>query len=426
MLAACGTSSTTTATPAATATPTTTAQAHSALYVIATNQGLAGPTSATVSALGLSDGTQLWQDQLSAQSVTAALGGGTLYLATVQQSSSAAPQGMFEAVNASTGASLWRHTPASGLEEPLAANGDVVFVVDFSFPTPQAPPMETLKALRASDGTTLWSAAQSGMLGSNATIGDGALYIISAANPTATSPTPTSSLLALDTSTGMPLWHMVLPGSGTGNTAPILSNGVLYLSAENDTSSGPTIAVLAVRASDGTVLWHTTPVAGTITGLVVGGGTVCYALQPNGPTGSIVALHAADGNLSWQVPVQGNGPPPLAADSSAIYALTTTTSKTPSTFAVTTTLLAFDASSGRSLLSKPFPSLPVQAMYGQGSSPQPAVAGGVLYVVGQVVATGPGAPSSGGIAVALGTHDASLVWQHAIAGNVEQVIFVAP
>ncbi|MGO8946216.1 MAG: hypothetical protein ACLQUY_00845 [Ktedonobacterales bacterium] len=58
-------------------------------------------------------------------------------------------------------------------------------------------------------------------------------------------------------------------------------------------------------------------------------------------------------------------------------------------------------------------------------APQPAVVGGVLYVIGQVVATAPGTPGSGSIAVGLNTHDASLVWQHEIAGNVEQVVFGA-
>jgi outer membrane protein assembly factor BamB len=429
---ACSTSART-STPASKATPTAATQAHNALYVITTNSAPSGPTSATVSALSLSDGTQLWQNKLSAQSVSEVSGGSRLYLATVtlqpgtpEQGIPPTPQGVLQAVNASTGATLWSHTPSSGLEEPLAASSDIVFAVDLSFTNPQSPPTQTLRALRGSDGTTLWSDAQRGMLGSNATVGEGALYVISGANPTVTSPTPPYSLLALNTGTGMPLWHLTLPGHPTENAAPILSSGVLYVPVENDTSSGSTLIILAVRASDGTALWHTTPVAGTTTGLVVSGGTVCYYLQPNSPTGSIVALHAADGSPSWQVPTSGNGPFPLVADGTAIYALAWSTTKTQSSFSATTTLLAFDAGTGRSLLSKPFPSLPVQAMYGLGSSPQPEVVSGVLFAIGQAVPTAPGAPGSGSIAVALNTRDASLVWQHQISGNVVQAIFAAP
>jgi hypothetical protein len=83
----CGTSAKT-STRTGTSTPTA-APALNALYVISSNLTPSGPTSATVSALGLSNGTQLWQHTLSAQSVSAVSGGRTLYLATVMVQSRA-------------------------------------------------------------------------------------------------------------------------------------------------------------------------------------------------------------------------------------------------------------------------------------------------------------------------------------------------
>jgi outer membrane protein assembly factor BamB len=424
---ACGSSAKSTP-PAATATPTAPAQAPSALYAIATTFGSAGPTGVTVSALGLGNGTPLWQGQFNASDISAAGGGGTLYLDKGQLGNSATSQSTLEAVNASSGAELWHHPPTAGFGEPLAASNTTAFAFVVSLANPQAQPTEALTALRASDGTTLWSAPLSDALSGIPmwTLGSGALYVV--ASPTPTSPTQTFTMFAFNTSTGAELWHVSLQGAPTGHNTLLLSNGTLYFGEDTSTPSGAMAVVQAVRASDGATLWHTAPVAGFINDLVVSGGTVCYSYSlGNGPGGAIVALHASDGSPSWQVPVQGNGEPSLAADGSAIYAVTSTTSKTTSMFGVTTTLLVFDASSGRSLLHQPFPSLPVQAQFAQGSGPQPKVVGGVLYVVGQAVSTGPGtSPTSQSIVVALNTHDGSLAWQRQIPGYIGQVVFAAP
>jgi outer membrane protein assembly factor BamB len=418
---ACGASPTIT-TPTATSTP----QEHGALYVIAGNQGPAGPASATVYALGLSDGKLLWHNsQLSGVVGTAALGGGTLYVGSVQRIGSGPSQGTFAALNASTGALLWHHTPSAGFELPLAANGDAVFADEFAFLNTQAPPMQTLQALRASDGTPLWSAAQNGSVNSLATVGNGALYLVTSSGATATSTTPpTYGLLALDTGTGKPLWHLALQGPMNAPT-PVLSGGVLYLSEEHFQGVG-LASILAVRASDGTVLWHT-PLVGKVPsgGVVVSDGTVCYSSG-----GGIVALHAADGSLSWQTSTQfSNGPVSLASsDNSTIYALHTTTTKSQSGVSVATTLLAFDASSGKSLLTHPFPSLPIQAEFENGVQPQ--VAGGVLYVVGIGVPTQENTttaqPQTISIVLALNASDGSLKWDRTLNGAAEQVLFVAP
>lgn len=425
---ACDTNSTTTL-HATTSTPQ---QVHGALYVFATNQGPTGPAGTDVYALDLSAGKLLWHSPRSGTEAGAAIGGGTLYLGTAQ-AGSALPQGALETLNASTGMSGWQKMQSPGIYVPLAASSDAVFTDAFTFVNSQGPPRESVQALRASDGAPLWSFAvgQPGAAATSptATLGDGALYLVTASEATATfKALPTYTLLALDTGTGKPLWRLALQSSLPVFTAPVLSNGVLYLSEQYFPGAGPgsppSSFILAVRVRDGAVLWRSTPL-GASGSVVVSGGMVYYSYGlMDGPGGGIVALRAADGSSSWQATTQSGGPVPLAAGDGVLY----TAEQSKSATAVVLKLHAYDASTGRTIFERPFPSLPIQPDLGPGS-PLQVVAGSIYLVVTGVSAqTGTLAtpPQPVSIVLALNASDGSLKWGRTLLGAAGPSYFVVP
>jgi hypothetical protein len=417
-VAGCGASGTVHTTP--TPTPVPVNPGHGVFYAFIANQGPTGPTSTDINALTLGGGTQIWHQQMSGGGAGAALGGGILYLGTVQTAGpTTPPTGTLQAFNANTGAPLWHVAPPSGEDVPVAANSDAVFAFAFSFGNPPSIPTLALTALRASDGTALWSANLGQAVGGPSTVialGDGALYLVTMSLPTSGTPGPGQSVLsAVATSTGKMLWNVPLSGPLTSSL--ILSGGTLYLAVQ-DSNDGGTNAILAVQASDGKLLWSKAPpTATTVFGIAATSQTVCYSYgQLNGPGGGIVVLHAADGGPIWQTQIPGGGPVPFTADSSAVYALESTKSAAPT---LATTLNVFDANTGKVLLSKPFPTLPVAANFQTGTPLQ--VVNGVLYVVGSGFSpsTATQQPPAISIILAFNTHDGSVLWQHQFNGSAQ-------
>ncbi len=401
---------------------------HGVLYAFAANSDASGGFDTDVYALNLSDGTQVWHAQVSGRSI-AAIGGGKLYLGTYQGNGSGAETGTLHAWNANTGAPLWRVTPPSGFEVPVAATSDTVIVDAITQPIQYGPPEVVLTALHAHDGTPVWKVdlRLQPSVPSAATLGDGTLYLATTTLLGAGTPGPSQpGLIAVETSSGKTLWHTLLPGTAM---APVLNDGVLYMSA-SDSSGVYGRAVLAVRASDGMLLWSkAAPSASQIARIAVTGGTVCYSYGRLNAPGGIVALHAIDGSLSWQTSTPETSKvsgvsAAIAADSSMIYALDPPSSGAPT---AATVLRVFDASSGKSLLVQPIPKLPIQIGIG-GAEPLQVVSG-VLYVVGTMLAVTQVATSQQqyvSIAVALNTYDASLVWQHQFSGNAQPTFLVSP
>jgi outer membrane protein assembly factor BamB len=441
-LSACAgsTASGSTAAPSPSSSSTSSLQTAGALYLVATSQSANGSQSSDIYALGLTDGKQLWHVQVAGTD-TAALGGATLYVGAVQVGSSGPTGSSIEALNATTGVQLWQRQESTGIVEPIGASADAVFAEVITFASSGGAPSTAVEALRASDGTPVWTAAQLGASISNATVGDGVLYVITGSAGSATAP-PTFTLVALDINKGKSLWHRALQGAPSGPSGLVLSNGVLYLAEQIVSNSGQTVGtvspILAVRASDGVVLWqNASPTASTVESLVASGGTVCYSYgQVTGQAGGLVALRATDGHLSWQAATQAPGAVTqapgavtLAADPSTIYALESTTTKSPTSASVQTTLLAFDATSGAARPPHLFPNLPVQADFG--TATQPYVAGGVLYVVGMSVPTAAGGPGPAtpttvqvSVVLALRVQDGSLLWDHEVNGSAGPVFLL--
>jgi outer membrane protein assembly factor BamB len=395
---------------------------HGLLYAFAAADAVtSGGFNTDVHAVNLSDGTPVWQTQVSGRGV-AALGGGTLYLGPYEGET-----GTLQAWNANTGAPLWRVTSPSGYELPVAATSDTMFVEAVTEPIKYGPPEIMLTALHARDGTPMWT-VDLGLQPSEpaaTTLGDGTLYLATTTLRGAGTPGPSQpGLTAVDTGSGKILWHTLLSGTAEAPLAPVLSDGVLYMAA-SDSSGQFGRAVLAVRASDGMLLWSkAAPAATEITGFVVTGGMVCYSYGGTNVPGGIVVLHASDGSLSWQSSTPGTSAfagvsAAITADGSKLYALE------PTSIASTamTRLHVFDVSTGKSLLLQSFPRLPIQVTFGWSAPLQ--VVSGVLYVVGTRLSTN-SAATGVSIAVALNTYDASLVWQHQFNGIAQPNFLVAP
>src|SRR5579859_5991010 len=353
---ACGTRTRIAMTPTHTTVPG--GQQPGVLYAFGANQGPNGPTSTDIYALSLGDGKQLWHTQVSGGGGSAAISGGTLYLGTTQATTpTTPPNGLLQAINAGTGALFWHRTRLSSVVLPLAANSDAVFALSLTYSdSEKVPPTSTLMALSARDGTPLWTASLgNGLIGtSSATLGDGALYTVALAlAPSATPGPPQAVLMAVDTHTGKLLWRTPLHSPAPPFGAPVLGDGALYFSEQYDTAPGqqtpPASVIQAIRASDGAVLWSKALAAGVAAGGVVAtGGMVCYSFgTENAPAGGIVALHAADGSVGWQTSIPSGGPVPLAADTSAVYALESANAGPT----LAATLTAVDVNSGKTLLS---------------------------------------------------------------------------
>jgi outer membrane protein assembly factor BamB len=405
-----------------------TPQTHSALYLFTNSPGSASP-SATAHALGLSTGTPLWQSPLNGVVDGAAHAGDMLYVGSVQVGSGGSPTGKLTGLFASTGQAHWQVSVPSARAVPLAASSDAVYtqIVD----TRSAPPQITLEEQRANDGTPLWSDAQSASANPLATLGDNALYLftVNPAVPTATTP-PTYALVAVNAHDGKTLWQLALQSPPTTGSAPLLDGGVLYLAeqyfAAPGQASSPTSTILAVRASDGKVLWHAAPPEpGAAGNVVVSGGLVCFGYDlVDGSGGGLAALHAADGSLAWHVSVAG-APLQLAAGNGMLFAQDTSQSDQ----AVTASLHAYDAGTGKTVFDRPFPALPGQLLP-NGGGPVPQVAGGAIYLVDAAVSSQAGAapaqPQLITLVMALRVNDGSLEWSRAIDGGPSQLFFVAP
>ncbi len=395
--------------PGSGASATPSLQAHGALYVF---------TGGAVYALNLANGGILWRNQLAGALTGAAIGGGTVYVGVSASSgSSAPPQDVVEALNPSTGATLWRVTQSSGVLEPLAADSDAVFVDIFPKTSGPSTPSSVIEALRASDGALLWRSPHKDAFSSIATASDRALFLVasSTAKATATS-SPAYSLLALNTNNGKSFWRLPLQSQPS---TPVLSGGALYLTEQYDQQPGPgstpTSHILAVRTSDGKTIWSATLAdVGAIGGVVIGGGAVCYSYEAvNGPGSGIGALDATDGSLKWQLSTSADRAAPLASSDGILYSEGASGSG-PS---LTRTMRAYVISTGQALFDQSFPNLPAQSTLGAINQP-PQVFGGNIYFVA------PESPAAGSqplsVVFALNTSNGDLMWDRSLNGAAVQ------
>lgn len=219
--------------------------------------------------------------------------------------------GSVTALDAREGATLW-HTPPDPTPayrsdtEPLYHDG-VLYVYHPSLFGP-------LTALRVADGSALWRfPAGTGGIGiEGAPVfgpDDATIYAVA----TLAQETSTVNALAINTADQTVRWHHDLDTGGAGS--PALADGVLYAGTDD--------ALYALRAEDGHILWQVRPFesAGLLFPVVAHG--VVFAVASNQlPVYTLCGLHcgieelyalnSADGSIYWRYPLTYPGPVAVA------------------------------------------------------------------------------------------------------------------
>ena len=205
------------------------------------------------------------------------------------------------ALNAKTGALLWRYTTGASVQSsPAVANG-VVFVGSDDL---------NVYALNARTGHKLWSYNTRGVVESSPAVSNGVVYVGSndgnmyaliaypakttllwsykISYPVYSSPVVANGVVyvnslvgiyALNAKTGAPVWSNV-----AGNGSPTVANGVVYLGSN------------ALNASTGNLLWSNTTVA-DVEGTPALADRVVYVESYT--DGGVYALDAATGAVLW-------------------------------------------------------------------------------------------------------------------------------
>ena len=150
-------------------------------------------------------------------------------------------------------------------------------------------------ALNEETGAVLWTRALQIAIGPPA-LADGVIYA-ETENST--------SLLALDESTGVILWGMPLDYRTSTWGGPIVSNGVIYVPTDN--LYGPTVGtVTAIDAATQQVLWKFADGVHTFIGALAITDGVVYAPSYSPSDAPVFALDARTGAKLWssQVPTE--------------------------------------------------------------------------------------------------------------------------
>ncbi|HLY06444.1 MAG TPA: PQQ-binding-like beta-propeller repeat protein [Rhizomicrobium sp.] len=195
--------------------------------------------------------------------------------------------GGLEALNASSGQTIWS-VPISGCAaSPAVANG-VVYVGDAS---------DHVYAINASTGGQIWQATVNGADGFIApAVGDGSVFIASG-----------ETIYALDAGSGSSEWSATTGGNIYGT--PAIANGKLFVGSYDNN-------LYAFNACCGGVEWKVNFGSGEFHGA----GSPAVGPDPYNPTlvyvptadGNLTAVSAVTGNIVWQTNL-GDGAGPYGA-----------------------------------------------------------------------------------------------------------------
>jgi outer membrane protein assembly factor BamB len=289
--------------------------------VVYYNSSLASGSN-TLYALRASNGTRIWQYATGDYTPTLTVANGVVYINS--------NSGTFAALRASDGHQLWKRTLETNMIQSSQLVNGILYVTTTKILLPSAArntsPLQgatalgallwntiqnvhaaqtlpykqglsAVYAIRASDGTVLWHYTLNNGKNSWASwlsVENGIVYA-SAANAEGT--TGAGDMYALQSSNGSVLWHDTLQASPSGAS---LANGVIYLSASDNSGYG---AVYAVRARDGSPIWSY-PISGALFAAPVLEGNTIYAGATNGIA---YALRADNGRIVWHYLIQVGG-----------------------------------------------------------------------------------------------------------------------
>jgi outer membrane protein assembly factor BamB len=260
---------------------------------------------------------------------SAAVADGRVYVGTLA--------GQLIALDAATGAVLWRRPPDALTGDtvwtsPAVANGVVYFAAN--------RPTAVIYALDAATGATVWSATVNfSIIISSPVVSEGVLYL--AFND--------HSIVALDAATGATVWTA---DAGSGMYAsPAVADGRLYVTVHNR-------GLLALDASSGAFLWLA-PMAGPQWSSPAAGKGLVYVGSRDDQR--VYAFHAATGATAWSAPLGDWVHTSPAVANGMVYA-----------GANDGRLYAFDALTGQPRWTRPL--APTGGLFGG-----PTVANGVVY-----------------------------------------------
>ncbi len=254
------------------------------------------------------------------------------------------------ALNATTGALIWKYTTGGVvLSSPAVVNGVVYVGSDDN----------NVYALNAATGALLWKYTADGGVESSPTVVNGVVYVGANGNRKYS-----GEVYALSAVTGAQVWEHESGGSAE-LSSPAVVNGVVYIGYFNG-------ALDALNAATGELLWE------YATGYGFVGGTTISPTVANGlvytpgfdtlnELGRFDALDAATGELVWRFTANDNeavASSPAVANG-VVYVGTIASDHSGS-------LLAFDATTGAPRWGRSFTS---------GFLSSPAVANGVVYAV---------------------------------------------
>lgn len=268
------------------------------------------------------------------------------------------------ALNAATGALLWKYETGPIFGSPAVANG-VVYAIDPA----------TVYALDANTGSLIWQydlTSQSQYC--SPTVVDNVLYFTSA----------DGTVNALNATTGSHIWSYLTAGEILN--APAVANGVVYV------TSGPGI-VYALNAATGAVVWQKhfgvtigppRSLSGSLGGQAVANGVLYVGIQAEPSLYDLYALDTGTGAIVWRKAAATHYRETPAVANGIVYV-------------VSDNLYALNAATG--------------AVIWQTQSPgdSPTVANGVLYTA-YLSLSAEGAVY--GYLVAFDANTGSLVWQY--------------
>jgi outer membrane protein assembly factor BamB len=226
-----------------------------------------------VAAFDAATGTQRWSTPIGGSSFATPAVGDGLVVAGATLSG-------IVALDAATGAIVWKHQVKSYNSSSITINGDRVFVTFDN----------GLLALRLQTGKVLWSKTYPACfcMRSTPTFANG-LLIVGAGG---------SAIAAYDATSGALRWSRTL-SSGSGNSAeawlPAVSGNVVY--------AGSMSGVAALDLRTGKLMWsNTTDVTSVFAPLAV---TSSAVLVPSDEGGTLVALDRERGTVLWRNDIAG-------------------------------------------------------------------------------------------------------------------------
>ena len=234
-------------------------------------------------ALDASTGALLWKLPMWVWwRAPAAVVKGVVYVGSCESSS------YLWALNADSGAVLWKYPLTCVSTSPTVVNG-VVYVGSSN----------NIYALNADTGATLWEYITGDSVQSSPAVSNGVVYVGSR----------DYNLYALDAATGALLWKYAT-GGGV-DSSPAVANGVVYVGSDDWN-------LYALNASTGALIWKYTT-AGWLDSPAVADGVIYVGSAESYFNGNLYALDAGTGELLWKYVPGGNFDSSPAVANGVIY-----------------------------------------------------------------------------------------------------------